>query len=55
MTGDGRADVLAGNGEGEPSRVRVSLAGNLLGNAIPAADQELDPFGVALAEGVFVG
>ena len=53
--GDGRADLLAGSGEGEPSRVRVYSAGNLLANPTPTADQELDPFGATLAEGVFVG
>jgi hypothetical protein len=54
--GDGTADLLAGSGEGEPSRIRVFLGPNLLANAAPAADQELDPFGGAvLAGGVFVG
>jgi hypothetical protein len=45
----------AGSGEGEPSRVRVFLGANLLANAAPVADQELDPFGAILADGVFVG
>jgi hypothetical protein len=53
--GDGRADLVTGTGEGEPSRVRVYTAGNLLANSTPAADQELDPFGAVLADGVFVG
>jgi hypothetical protein len=54
--GGGRADLLAGSGEGEPSRVRVYTAGNLLANPNPTVDQELDPFGGAvLADGVFVG
>jgi hypothetical protein len=53
--GDGRADLVTGSGEGEPSRVRVYRSANLLGNSTPAADQELDPFGVVLADGVFVG
>jgi uncharacterized delta-60 repeat protein len=54
--GDGRADLIAGSGDGEPSRVRVYLSANLLANAIPTPDQELDPFsGAVLANGVFVG
>ncbi|HVK13744.1 MAG TPA: hypothetical protein VM597_33680, partial [Gemmataceae bacterium] len=53
--GDGEADLVTGSGEGEPSRVRVYRAANLLANPSPAADQELDPFGAVLADGVFVG
>jgi uncharacterized delta-60 repeat protein len=52
---DGKADLTTGSGDGEPSRVRVYMAGNLLEGSIPAADQELDPFGAVLANGVFVG
>jgi hypothetical protein len=53
--GDGQADLVTGTGAGEPSRVRVYRATTLLGTPNPAADQELDPFGIAPAEGVFVG
>jgi hypothetical protein len=54
--GTGTADLLAGSGEGEPSRVRVYRSANLLANPTPAADQEIDPFGGAvLADGAFVG
>jgi hypothetical protein len=53
--GDGQADLIAGSGEGEASRVRVYRSANLLANPTPAADQELDPFGAVLADGVFVG
>jgi hypothetical protein len=53
--GNGRAELVTGSGEGEPSRVRVYTATNLLSNASPDADQELDPFGAVLANGVFVG
>jgi hypothetical protein len=53
--GDGRADLVAGSGEGEPSRVRVFTADDLLADPAPTADQELDPFGAVLADGVFVG
>jgi hypothetical protein len=53
--GDGRADLVAGSGEGEPSRVRVYLGPNLLANPTPVPDQELDPFGAVLADGVYVG
>jgi uncharacterized delta-60 repeat protein len=53
--GDGKAALVTGSGEGEPSRVRVFKSANLLANPSPAADQELDPFGATLADGVFVG
>jgi hypothetical protein len=53
--GDGRADLVTGSGEGEPSRVRVYQSANPLANANPAPDQTLDPFGAVLANGVFVG
>jgi hypothetical protein len=51
--GDGKAELIVGSGDNEPSRVRVYKAASLFGN--PAPDQELDPFGTTLAEGVFVG
>ena len=52
--GDGKADLVTGSGEGEPSRVRLFKAAALpAGPSTP--DQELDPFGAALADGVFVG
>jgi hypothetical protein len=54
--GDGEADLTAGSGEGEASHLRVYKAANLLSNATPTADQELDPFsGAVLANGVLVG
>jgi hypothetical protein len=56
VDGNGSADLLAGSGEGEPSRIRLYTAANLLANVTPTANQELDPFGGAvLANGVFVG
>jgi hypothetical protein len=54
-SGDGTADLLAASGEGEASRVRVFSSTNLLTNSNPTADQELDPFGADLIDGVFVG
>jgi uncharacterized delta-60 repeat protein/uncharacterized repeat protein (TIGR01451 family) len=52
--GDGRAELVTGSGEGEPSRVRVFKSTTVLaGSSTP--DQELDPFGATLAGGVFVG
>jgi hypothetical protein len=52
--GDGKAALVTGSGEGEPSRVRVFKSATVLaGSATP--DQELDPFGAVLADGVFVG
>ena len=53
-TGDGKADLVAGSGEGEVSRVRVYEAGQVLaGSTTP--DQQFDPFGGVLMNGVFVG
>ena len=53
---DGKADLVTGSGEGEPSRVRVFKSANLLTNATPTPDQELDPFaGAVMPNGVFVG
>jgi hypothetical protein len=53
--GDGTADLIAGSGEGEPSRVRVYRAATLLGGGLNP-DQELEPFaGAILANGIFVG
>jgi hypothetical protein len=53
--GAGRADLMTGSGEGEPSRVRVFKSARLLTFLSPAADQEFDPFGTTPAGGVFVG
>jgi hypothetical protein len=53
--GTGTADLLTGSGAGEPSRVRVYKAANLMANANPGPDQEIDPFGVVLTSGVYVG
>ena len=43
------------SGEGEPSRVRVYMAPTLLAAPAPTADQELDPYGAVLPNGVYVG
>ncbi len=53
VDGDGKADLITGSGEGEPSAVRVYKATSTQSN--PSPDQQLDPFGVTLANGVFVG
>jgi hypothetical protein len=55
VAGTGKAAVVTGSGEGGPAQVQVYLSANVLGNAAPAADQTLDPFGATLANGVFVG
>ena len=52
--GDGKADLVAGSGEGELSRVRTYDSQKVLsGDANPS--QEIDPFGGVLLNGVFVG
>ena len=53
--GDGKADLLAGSGASEPSRVLGYRASNLLANANPTPDVDLDPFATILTNGVFVG
>ncbi len=55
LFGDGRASVLVGSGEGEPSRVRVYPPTSLTPFAEPTPFEDLDPFGGVLAGGVFVG
>ena len=52
--GDTKAEVIAGSGEGRPSRVRV-YSGKAFGGGEPSAFQDIDPFGATLAGGVFVG
>jgi hypothetical protein len=53
---DGRADVVAGSGEGSPAGVRVYLGANFAGPDEPGTVQDLLPFdGAVLADGVFVG
>lgn len=57
IDGDDRADLITSSGDGLPSRVRVYR-----GSTVPQANgveppllQEFDPFGLVLANGVFVG
>ncbi|MFO0799814.1 MAG: hypothetical protein U0804_20270 [Gemmataceae bacterium] len=53
---DGRADVLAGSGEGSAARVRSYLGVNFTTTGEPAVFEDLAVFGgVPLAGGVFVG
>jgi len=54
LDGDGRADLAAGSGAGEPSHIRVYTATTLMTGST-TSDQDLDPFGAVLANGVFVG
>jgi hypothetical protein len=55
VDGDNKADVIAGSGEGQASQVRVYAGTSTKGRSEPPPIQDLDPFGVALTEGVFVG
>ncbi len=55
VDGDSRADVIAASGEGQPSLIRVYPGANMSRGGEPAPVQDIDPFGVALTEGVFVG
>jgi uncharacterized delta-60 repeat protein len=56
MDGDGRADLIAGTGEGMASFVRTYAGSTITGIGEPAGFQDLNPFSSAvLANGVFVG
>jgi hypothetical protein len=55
LDGDGRAEVVAGSGEGSASRVRVYSGMSIGSGGEPAAFQDIDPFGGPLPGGVFVG
>ena len=58
FAGSNELALVTGSGEGEPSRVRVYTYGRALllnANGVPTPDQELDPFGATLPDGVFVG
>ena len=52
---DAKADVVAGSGEGRPSKVRIYLGANFSGAGEPTTFQDLDPFAATLPGGVFVG
>jgi uncharacterized delta-60 repeat protein len=55
LNGNPTADLVAGSGENEPSRVRVFLDPIAITSATPTPTTELDPFGAVLPLGVFVG
>ncbi len=57
IDGDDRADLIAASGDNLPSRVRVYRGSTVpQPNGVePPALQEFDPFGLVLANGVFVG
>ncbi|MFO0797365.1 MAG: VCBS repeat-containing protein [Gemmataceae bacterium] len=55
VDGDGRSDIITGSGENQPSFMRVYAGSSVRGRSEPAVIQDIDPFGVALTEGVFVG
>jgi hypothetical protein len=55
VDGDAKADIVTGSGEGQASFVRVYAGKDLRGRAEPAPFQDIDPFGISLTEGVFVG
>jgi uncharacterized delta-60 repeat protein len=55
VDGDGQADLAVGSGTGDPTRIRMFNATNLLGNSSPTPNQDFDPFSTTTATGVFVG
>jgi hypothetical protein len=56
VDGDNLADVATGSGQGLRSEVRVYRGTTLRANSgDPTPDQILDPYGVPVAAGVFVG
>jgi len=55
---DGKADIVTGSGEGQPSLVRVYLGSSLAKPGFggePLGYQDLNPFSLTLPGGVFVG
>jgi hypothetical protein len=56
VDGDQFADVVTGSGQGLRSEVRVYRGTTLLANSsTPTPDQVIDPHGIDLPGGVFVG
>jgi uncharacterized delta-60 repeat protein len=55
LDGDNKVDVVAGSGEGVPSKVRTYLGKNITTSAEPTTFQDIDPYAATLAGGVFVG
>jgi hypothetical protein len=55
LDGDERADLIVGSGEGLPPAVRVYHGKDFVSTAEPSVFQDVEPFGVALSGGVFVG
>jgi hypothetical protein len=55
VDGDARADIIAASGVNQQSFVRVYAGSGTAGGNEPTVIQDIDPFGVALIEGVFVG
>jgi subtilisin-like proprotein convertase family protein len=56
LDGDARADVAVGSGDGVASHVRLYYGSAIVGaSGEPAGFRDLDPFGQALAAGVYVG
>jgi uncharacterized delta-60 repeat protein len=51
---DNKADMVVGSGAGQPSKVRAYLGKNIKPSGEPAF-QDLDPYGAATTNGVFVG
>jgi hypothetical protein len=56
VDGDQFADVVTGSGQGLPSEIRLYRGTTLNANGVtPSPDQVIDPYGVVLPGGVFVG
>jgi hypothetical protein len=55
VDGDNRSDLVTGSGENQDSFMRVYAGRTLTSRGDGAAIQDVDPFGVFLTDGVFVG
>jgi hypothetical protein len=55
MTADGEANVVVGSGDGDPSSVRIYDANTITPNGEPTGFQMINPYGMALSDGVYVG
>ncbi len=54
VDGDAKADIVAGSGDNQFSRVRI-YKGASVGKGEPTSFQDLNPFNAVLADGVYVG
>jgi hypothetical protein len=55
LDGDARADLIVGSGEGIPPAIRVYHGKAFVPTAVPSTFQVVEPLGISVAGGIFVG